>query len=223
MHNFYLHAGNVLYLLAYLIRDILWLRVVTIIALVALVLYYLTCPEGPLLMPLRWNALFILINLVQVVILVFERVPVFLGEEELRVYRAVFRSLTPREYVKLMRLATSGRAQPGEKLLQEGADVEKLTLITAGRASVLVKERPVARLTPLQFLGEMAFLTGEPASASVTADERVDYIQWQASDLRNLAISSPQLDAKLQRVLGADLVLKLRNRILGSEHPSLRG
>ncbi|HMP08038.1 MAG TPA: hypothetical protein PJ982_16945, partial [Lacipirellulaceae bacterium] len=75
-----LHLGNVLYLVAYSVRDMLWLRIITVIATLCLMPYYYFRDE-PLYAPIAWCTLFTLVNLVQIAILILEKRPVFLGEE----------------------------------------------------------------------------------------------------------------------------------------------
>src|SRR6185436_11226924 len=117
--NSFLHLANVLYLVSYSVRDILWLRILTVIAIVSMMPYYY-CQQVPLLAPICWQSLFLAVNLVQIGILILERRPVFLGDEELAIYRSVFRSLRPREFMKLLSVAEWKKAKQGEILLEQG-------------------------------------------------------------------------------------------------------
>ena len=63
------HVANVLYLTSYLVRDILWLRVLTIFAGLSLLPFYCNCSDHVLWAPIGWNALFITVNLIQIGIL----------------------------------------------------------------------------------------------------------------------------------------------------------
>ena len=83
-----IHSANVLYLVAYVIRDILWLRVFTIIAASCLACYLYFLPE-PLLTAVYWNLLFILLNLYSVGRLIVERRPMRPNEKELHVHTLV--------------------------------------------------------------------------------------------------------------------------------------
>ena len=69
------HVANVLYLISYLVRDILWLRVLTIFAGLSLLPFYCHCSDHILWAPIGWNALFISVNLIQIGILLRERRP----------------------------------------------------------------------------------------------------------------------------------------------------
>lgn len=218
--TFWLHLGNVLYLFAYSVRDILWLRILTVLATLCLMPYYYCCSLTPLYEPIAWCSLFTAVNLVQIGRLIVERRPVFLGEDDLRIYNTVFRSLSPREFMKLLSIAEHKKARENEVLLKQHAPVDQLILMSRGKGRVEVDGRHVAEVSPGQFAGEMGFLTEQSASASVIASLTVEYLAWPATKLRALFESSPQMHVKFQGILGVDLVEKLRQEGYASAHPS---
>lgn len=218
--NFWLHIGNVLYLFSYSVRDILWLRIITVVAIFSMMPYYYCCSENPLYEAIAWNGLFAVVNLVQIARLILERRPVFLGEDDLRLYNMVFRSLSPREFMKLLSTAKHRKAVEGELLLKQHEPVRELTLVSKGKALVELDGRPVAEVSPGQFVGEMGFLTDQNASASVIASIDLEYLAWAINDLRDLFEASPSLHVKVQGILGVDLVEKLRQEGFATAHPS---
>ncbi len=60
-----IHIANVLYLLSYSVKDMLWLRCLTVVAALCLLPYYYVQPV-PLTAAIAWNMLFIGINLIQI-------------------------------------------------------------------------------------------------------------------------------------------------------------
>src|SRR4051812_46676704 len=99
-----IHLANVLLLFSFLVRDILWLRALNLLAGVAFIVYFAT--GSPFVAaPVAWNTLFLSINIVQIWRLLLERRPVRLRAEELSLYQAAFRVLTPREFVRLLSIA----------------------------------------------------------------------------------------------------------------------
>ncbi len=78
-----IHTAKVLYLFAFMVRDILWLRILTVIAVACLIPYFYFRPE-PLMTPIYWNLVFTALNLYWIVRLLLERRPVKLSEEEQR-------------------------------------------------------------------------------------------------------------------------------------------
>ncbi|HYO23494.1 MAG TPA: cyclic nucleotide-binding domain-containing protein [Lacipirellulaceae bacterium] len=215
-----LHVANILYLASYSMRSVLWLRVLTVVAIVCMLPYYYSVGDTPLLEPIAWNTLFLAINLVQIALLILERRPVFLGDEELHLYRTLFRTLKPLEFARLLEVSEWRQAKPGDVLLEQGRPVEALLLISRGRAVVELDDRYVADVGACQFVGEMGFLTEQHSSARVVAATLTDYLAWPAEKLRASLNSAPALHVKLQAILGADLIAKLRREALSAAHPS---
>ena len=59
-----IYLANLLYLASYLTRDMLRLRVLTVVAASCLIVYFAALPE-PLMTVVGWNLFFIALNLVQ--------------------------------------------------------------------------------------------------------------------------------------------------------------
>jgi len=215
-----LHLGNIFYLVAYSVRDMMWLRIITVAATLCLIPYY-AVREAPLYAPIIWCTLFTLVNVVQIVLLVLQRRPIFLGEEELHLYRTIFRALTPREFGKLLSIAEWKKANVGKMLLEQDEPANELMLIASGQAAVELDGRRVTEVCAGQFVGEMGFLTQQSASARVVAAAQVDYLAWPSSKLRWMLDGAPELHLKFQGVLGSDLVAKLRQGAQSAAHPSL--
>lgn len=130
-----IHAANLLYLFAFMVRDILWLRVLTVFAAVCLIPYFYFRPE-PLMTPIYWNLVFTALNIFWIGRLLLERRAVNLSEEEERLCELVFRTMTPREMIKILKLATWEEAAAGECFVDRGKPLERLMVIYSGKACV---------------------------------------------------------------------------------------
>ena len=203
-----LHAANVLYLLSYLVKDILWLRLLTVVAGVLLLTWALLQPE-PLWASVAWNSLFLAINLYQSWLLILERRPVRLTERETLLYRLAFRALTPREFVQLLALGRWEEAGADTRIVEKARGLDRLMVIASGRMGVKVADR-VVELGEGRFVGEMSFITGEAPTADVVAIDSIRYVSWPKTELKSFLAQHPPLRAAWQAVLGADLVNKLR-------------
>ena len=203
-----LHAANVLYLLSYLVKDILWLRLLTVVAGVLLMTWALLQPQ-PLWSSVGWNALFLAINLYQSWRLILERRPVRLSERETLLYRLAFRTLTPREFLKLLALGRWEEAAPETRIVEKARGLDRLMVIASGRTAVKVADR-VVELGEGRFVGEMSFITGEAPTVDVVAIDAIRYVSWPKTELKTFLAQHPPLRAAWQAVLGADLVSKLR-------------
>jgi hypothetical protein len=203
-----LHAANVLYLLSYLVKDILWLRLLTVVAGVLLMTWALVQPQ-PLWASVAWNALFLAINLYQSWLLILERRPVRLSERETLLYRLAFRTLTPREFVKLLAIGRWEEAVADTRIVERARGLDRLMVIASGRMGVKVADR-IVELGEGRFVGEMSFISGEAPTADVVAIDAIRYVSWPKTELKTFLAQHPPLRAAWQAVLGADLVSKLR-------------
>lgn len=204
-----IHVANVLLLLSFLVRDILWLRLLNVAAGLAFISYF--AASTPFVWaPVAWNALFLSINFVQIGRLVAERRPVRLAAEDLRLYLLAFRGLTPREFSRLLSIGRWGAAEAGERLIDQGVELDRILVIFSGVTEVVVGGACVAELKPGQLVGEMAFLTESKTCAAVVAKEKTRYLALPAKALRALFASHPELRAGMQMLIGSDLVAKLK-------------
>ncbi len=205
--NYFVHIANVLFLASYLVRDILWLRFLTIVAGSALLPYYFA---NELYAPIAWNAVFIAINIAQVRVLLLERRPVRMTEQQERIYQTVFRALRPREFMKLFELAQPRNVPDGQQLVAQGEALDCLLLVEEGNTAVQVDGRVVAEVGPGRFVGEMSYLTGDQASASVSASGEVQVFEWPRDKLEQFLDKHPDIKSALQLVIGTDLASKLK-------------
>ena len=67
-----IYIANFIYLYSYLVRDMLQLRMLTIVAAICLVTYFY-CRDEPLMTVVYWNLVFVSLNAVQLVRLLLER------------------------------------------------------------------------------------------------------------------------------------------------------
>ena len=208
MHSL-LHVANILYVVSYSVRDILWLRMISVVAMGLLCgVYGYRGAEGDT-EAIYWQLAFIAINIVQIVRLVKERQPVNLTSVERRMHETALKSLSPQQVRRLMSKADWREVADGETIIDEGVQNQNLLLMTDGKARVTVSGKQVASLMGGQFVGEMSFLTGSKTSAKVAARGPVKFVAWTEEMLRETSEKDGGLGTALQAALGADLVWKL--------------
>jgi hypothetical protein len=204
--EFLVNAGYLLMLAAFLVRDILWLRTILIFAQSSLALYGLFIDRLPMV---YWNGLFVVINTLWVIKIIRERRPVRIPPELDDLYQSLFSVMTPREFLEFWGRGAA-RDLAGQPVIREGESQRELFLILDGGAGVMKGNSELARLGRGAFIGEMSFLTGQPASADVKGNNTLRVMVWDQSDLRQWKSRRPQIFMKLQGVLGSDLVEKIR-------------
>ena len=206
----WIHIANVLYLASYSVRDIFWLRILTVVAMLCMFPYYFSCAAEPLWEPIAWNSLFLGVNLFQIFLLIRERWPVALHGLEREIYEKIFHALTPGEFTRLLKLGEWRKPDEDHVLVQDGEVVQEMMLLCAGAAVVKAGDVELARLQPGQFVGEMSFLTQDKASASVLAAEGATVLAWPQEELQAYLDKHGDLSFKLRGIIGRDLVRKIQ-------------
>lgn len=204
-----IHLGNVLYLVAYAVKDILWLRVLTVVAAVALTAAYL---HERLATAAAWEVIFGAVNVVWIVLIIRERRPVKLSEEEARLRDMTFTSLTAREIRELVAFGYWQEAAAGEVLIEEGVTPDRLIVIYSGRVSISVRDELIGECAEGTVLGEVSFLTQSVTTARVTVLEPTRFIWWRNHELRSFMERQPELRTLLLALLGAETANKLARR-----------
>lgn len=206
------HLASVLTMVAYLLKDILWLRMLTILSCVAGIVFNYFVPATPLWTVIYWNVLFAIINIVQVAIIIKERSGVNFSEEEKELHETLFKNFAPFEFMKLMRVGKWREAKPGDVLAVEQKPLDAVMLIYNGLVAVEQNGKELAKLTDGNFIGEVSFITEGAATATVRALMPTRYIAWPKTSIRALLNRNPSMRFAMQAMLSTDLSKKLMRR-----------
>ncbi len=204
-------TANIIYTSSYAVRDIMWLRILTVIAAFFTFPYFFF-QDSPLWSALFWQSMFIAINAVQLVILYRERRPVKLTEDEQRLHLMVFRSLKPREMLRLLDLAEWKKTDEGMTLIEEGTKNNKLYLLFSGTVEVKSEGQVRAHIRDGGFMGEISYITGQPTSADLVTMEPVKYLAWSKNDLDNFFDKHSAIKNVMWAILGYDMAEKLKQK-----------
>ncbi|MGM0823848.1 MAG: cyclic nucleotide-binding domain-containing protein [Pseudomonadota bacterium] len=200
--------ANTLFCLAYIVRDMAWLRAITILAALS-TLPYFYFQSTPLYEAMTWQIAFIVINSFNLIVLLLQRRPIKLNEEEKWLHKTTFSLLNPRRMRRLLGRAETRELPPGGVLIEQGQELRALILVLSGSASVIVDGVKRATLYPGDFAGEMSFITGRLTSADVIADEPVRYMIWSAKALERLYQRDADMKNTVHSIIGFDMASKL--------------
>jgi cAMP-dependent protein kinase regulator len=85
----------------------------------------------------------------------------------------------------------------GKTIIKEGDTGSSIFILTRGGvhvyATVTGKKVELAKLQPSDFFGEMAFLTGQPRTATVETTEESDVLEVAEADLNEMIGKSPRI------------------------------
>jgi CRP-like cAMP-binding protein len=201
--------ANVFLCLAYAVRNILWLRLLAIIAGICSLPYFYFQAE-PLYSVLFWEVIFILVNAFNIIILIMEQRAVYLDVDQKYLHAMVFSSLSPQELLKLLSIAKWREIKSDEVLIKKGSIIDELFLIFHGIVKVQVESKFLAYVKNGGFVGEMSYISGEATSADVIAMETTRYLSWSKTELDKLLANETAIKNVMQQVLSRDMVGKLR-------------
>lgn len=206
--NYFLHVANLLLLVAYSVRDILWLRLFAVASALIAIPYFVLQPT-PLWVPIGWSSVFAAINLFQSWRLFVERRPVKLTPEEEEVRRLVFEDLPPRKVLQVLSVGSWTMVETGERMMERGKCPEAISLIVRGTVRVARNEGVLGDLVAGNLVGSALLLSGAPAEVDAVAIEPVRALRWEIETLERYLTANPEVRIVLQRHLARDLGGKL--------------
>ena len=199
------HLAFGLIAFSFLVKDIFWLRIVSIAASLFSVLYNYIIPVEPMWLAINWNFVFIVVNLYHIAVILYEKREVKMDDKNEELYNTLFSEMTPVEYLKISRAAEWVTLKPGERLITQGMPVPDLYLIYNGTVDVAVDGGWVAQLKDGQFVGEMSFLTEKVATASCIVKYEAQCLVWKQREFKELLKRNPSLYFTIQSILSAQV------------------
>lgn len=212
------HLAFLLTAISFYLKDILLLRFLAIVSALVGIGYNYFLPVGPLWLPIFWLGVFTAINLWRIVGILTERYSIQFNEHEQELYETIFKDFSPVEYMKLIRIAEWRDAAEGLVFASEGEAVDGLRLLFSGEVSVARDGNEIGRARDGALIGEMSFIQGGDASATVTAAVPCRYVFWPEEALRGLLRRNPNIDVAMKHVFSLDLTRKLTGSNEGTVH-----
>tara|TARA_R100001377_G_scaffold81501_1_gene61067 strand:- start:1142 stop:1783 length:642 start_codon:yes stop_codon:yes gene_type:complete len=191
---------------SFLVKDILWLRLVSILASGFGMAYNYFIPFEPMWLAINWNFIFIAVNLYHISVLIYEKRPVHMKPKDEELYSTLFKDMTPVEYLKISKVAQWKKYKSGETIIRQEHMVTDLILIYNGAVDVSVSGRKVAELRDGQFVGEMSFLTEKSATATCTVKHDAECLVWKQPEFKELLKRNPSLYYTIQSLLSNQLI-----------------
>lgn len=100
-------------------------------------------------------------------------------------------------------------ASPGTVLTREGQPVDHLSFVASGSANVIVNDKTIATSGAGMAIGEITYLSGEPATATVEVAEQMHLIRFEAEKLRTFLQKNHDIAAVLEQNMANHLRSKL--------------
>lgn len=203
------HLAYAIIAISYLLTNIFWLRIAAVVGICLEIVYFFVS-GSPVWTSIIWDSAFILINMVQLGRLLRDRWSLKLTSDQKAFIAPIVGDLDKAQVAQLLRTGEWKSLEVGTVVTVEGAPVDQLTFICEGRTEVMVKAQVVAHVGPGSFIGDVAFTTGVPATATVTVDEPSRVLTFDQVRLKALCLRDEQIASAVFRRIGGGLADKMR-------------
>lgn len=156
-----------------------------------------------------WALIFTAINAVHFMALVSRARSGKLLEEERELFDEVMKDGEPGQQRHLKDLIDWCDIAAGQTLVTQGQPRPPLIYVARGRADIAVDGNSVGQCASGDFLGEMSLLSGETATATVTAAETMRIARFDREALAQLARAAPEVGRALDSALNRSLAAKV--------------
>jgi len=202
------HVSYIILAISYCLTNIYWLRVAAVIG-IALEVIYFSLTSNQLYTGIAWNFIFIAINSYHLVLLTRDRLSLKLGKAERQLLTNALTGLCDAQIARVLRTGIWRQISAGHNLMSEGEMASELYFIQSGRLAVYAKGVHVAELGPGALIGEVGFLTGSAAIATVVADSDARLIAFDRQQLLGACRQDEQVSAAVHRLICHDLAAKI--------------
>ena len=155
------------------------------------------------------QVVWITISLVGIARMLFVNLRLKFTEDERAFIDTMLQGLPLAQARMLLDIGLWGTAEPGTVFTDQGKPVNHLCYLADGQVAVMVDDKLVARCGAGTMVGEVTYLTGEPASATVHAENRVLCLRFDAATLRRFLSRNPDIRAALEQNMANHLRTKL--------------
>lgn len=128
----------------------------------------------------------------------------------------LFRGLSSEEVAKVFASGLTAEFETGQHIFEKGDTSDELYVVLGGKVDVMDGDRRMATIEPGGILGEMAWISDEPRSASAVAAETTSLITLSDEVFENL-ISK---EASIQLLMNIVLILTERLRVANEGNSS---
>jgi hypothetical protein len=208
----FLHSSNVMRVVSFSAKDVLWLRVFAIGAsLIGLPYFYFQ--QEILWEPIAWAGVFMAINAYHVWRLWLERRPVSLSPDEERLYELTFFPLTRRQFVDFANLGRWAEFKAGEVVMRPGHQPQEIVVALNECIDARVGEHNLGRFGAGAIIGASALFSGNVPLIKAVAAEDCRVLTLPVSSIRKRAAGDAQLARLLDRIAREDLARKVEHLV----------
>lgn len=201
------HFTYLLLIVSMLMRRMVALRLLAVASGLAKIVYRGVFVLDPV--SVLWETIFVIVNVVQLLIIWYYEYHHRFDAEHQHFADNMPDTVDRSAIKRLLDLADLERYEPGQVLTTEGAKVTQLVYIADGIVKVEHADRVVAICGPGDYIGELSFLSGNPATATATVVKPTRALVFDQARLTTAVGNDAQLRRTLESALNKNLAGKL--------------
>jgi hypothetical protein len=201
------HFTYFLLIVSMLMRRMVWLRALAVASGVTKIIYRAVFVLDPV--SVLWETVFVIVNAAQLAIIWYDEYHHRFSEEGDHFARSMPQGVERSAIRRLLDHADLRHFAPGEVLTRQGEAVGTLMYIADGIVKVEAGDRVVAICGPGDYIGELSFLSGNPASATASVVKPSRMLAFDQAKLAAAVEADPMLRRTLESALNRNLAGKL--------------
>lgn len=201
------HFTYLLLIISMLMRRMVWLRSLAVASGIAKIIYRAAFVFDPV--SVLWETVFVLVNIGQLLIIWYYENHHRFPEDERQFVESMPSGSDRRAIKRLLDQSELRRYAPGDRLTEEGRAVPQLLYLADGVVQIERGDRIVAVCGPGDYIGELSFLSGNPASATATVVKPSRLLVFDQERLSRAINADAQLRRTLESALNQNLAGKL--------------
>lgn len=201
------HLSYVLLVVSMLMRSMKRLRIIAVSAGIVSAIYGWFWLND--FVTVFWEVVFVSVNLIQLLILELENYRAKFSEDEARFIKAALPGVEKAHANRLLKIARHQTFEPGSRLTTENEEVGRLMFILEGAVRIDKEGQMVGVCGHDDFLGEIACMTGNPATATAIVTNTARALTFDLTELEKRLEKEPELRHALEGSFNRNLVDKL--------------
>lgn len=195
------------YVLGFVFKSQIILRLLVLGGTLFYIAYYYYHPEDPLWAAIYGSFLILGANLIGLARLMYSRLAIGIPADQWPIFKAL-EGLEPGEFRQLMRLGSMKFAEQTVQLTEERSEVESLYFAISGDVTG-DKGGHRFKMYAGEFIGEVSFMLGGVATATVSIEKGGVYYEWRKDRLRKVLEGQPRLSQAFEALIGRDMAKKV--------------
>lgn len=200
------HVAYVLLIVSMLMRNMRWLRIFAIAAGTISAIYYWTQSDY---VSVFWETIFTLVNIFQLFYIAIENSRGRFSKDERYFIETCLPGLERAQARRFVKLGAWTQVSDEAVLITEDTCPQRLKFVVDGIANITRNNKHLGKVGKGDFLGEMSYLTGQSASASVIAETTMRYLAFDRDVLKDHLTKNPEVRFALESSFNRNLVGKL--------------